>query len=95
MGKRPTKADARPKEAVMHIEEPSAAETFLAAVASRIRERRESLGLSQEGVAKRSGLSLRLIRHIESGRADFNVVTLQAVAKGLGVEPHELANVYE
>lgn len=81
------------KEAVMHIEEPFAAEVFLAAVANRIRERRESLGLSQEGVAKRSGLSLRLIRHIESGRADFSVETLRAVAKALGVEPDELLDV--
>lgn len=78
----------------MHIEEPFAAEVFLAAVANRIRERRESLGLSQEGVAKRSGLSVRLIRHIESGRADFSVETLQAVAKTLGVEPHELVDVF-
>lgn len=74
----------------MHIEEPSAAEVFLAAVVNCIRERRESLGLSQEGVAKRSALSLRLIRHIESGRSDFNVVTLQAVARALGVEAQKI-----
>lgn len=77
----------------MHLEEPSASEIFLASVASRIRERREALGMSQKDVAKRSGLSLRLICHIESGGADFNVVTLRAVAKALKVEDHELVDI--
>ena len=79
----------------MHIEEPSAAEAFLAAVARRIRERREALGLSQASVAKRSGLPLHLIRQIESVKTDFNAVTLKALSKSLVVEPYELVDVLE
>lgn len=51
-----------------------------------VSEKRENLGLSQSGLAKRSGLSLAVIEDIESGKELFLPVTYrQKLAKGLKV----------
>lgn len=51
-----------------------------------VSEKRENLGLSQSGLAKRSGLSLSVIEDIESGKELFLPVTYrQKLAKGLKV----------
>jgi len=51
-----------------------------------VSEKRENLGLSQSGLAKKSGLSLSVIEDIESGKELFLPVTYrQKLAKGLKV----------
>lgn len=51
-----------------------------------VSERRENLGLSQSGLAKKSDLSLTIIEDIEAGKELFLPVTYrQKLAKGLKV----------
>ncbi len=58
----------------------------------RMRERRTALGLSQEAVARKAGLSLNLVNKLENGRVtDPHYSTLSAVAHGLGTTVAELA----
>lgn len=54
-------------------------------VGSRIRERREQLGLSLREIAARSGLSLNAISRIERGDNSPTVASLQLIAGALGV----------
>lgn len=54
-------------------------------VGSRIRQRREELGLSLREVSARSGLSLNAISRIERGDNSPTVATLHLIAGALGV----------
>ncbi|MFI1254226.1 helix-turn-helix domain-containing protein [Streptomyces netropsis] len=53
-------------------------------MADNIRKFRRAAGLSQEGLAHESGLSVGVVRKIEQG-GDARVETLHALARGLGV----------
>ena len=48
-------------------------------------EVRNSLGLSQEQVAKLSGISTSTVNYIENGRISPKFAQIEALAKGLGV----------
>jgi len=57
----------------------------------RLRELRESVGLSQAALADQAGVRQASISALETGkarRADFS--TIERLAKVLGVRPHEL-----
>ena len=51
-----------------------------------IKERRAILGLTQQDLADYSGLSVRIIKSIESGKANPSVMTLSKIADVLGLE---------
>jgi DNA-binding XRE family transcriptional regulator len=55
-------------------------------LAKRLQRLRDARKLSQEELARRSGLSVSTIRQIEQGRApDPRISTVAALARGLGV----------
>lgn len=51
-----------------------------------IKERRALLGLTQQDLADYTGLSLRIIKSIESGKGNPSVGTLTKIADILGLE---------
>jgi len=51
-----------------------------------IKERREMLRLTQEGLAELSGVGLRTIKEFESGKGNPTLLTLQKIADVLGLE---------
>lgn len=53
---------------------------------SIIKERRVLLGLTQQDLADYSGLSLRIIKSIETGKGNPSVGTLTKIADALGLE---------
>lgn len=53
---------------------------------SIIKERRILLGLTQQDLADYSGLSLRIIKSIETGKGNPSVGTLTKIAEVLGLE---------
>src|SRR3954471_435114 len=60
---------------------------------ARIRELRESRGLSQEAFAERAGLKYKHYQAIEAGRkSDIRFSTLEKLAKACGLAPWELLN---
>lgn len=57
-------------------------------VGTRIRERREELGMSQDELAKRAGYAHRAtISKIENGYQDFPIDQIVPIAKALDVTP--------
>ena len=50
-----------------------------------IRERRNLLGLTQQDLADYTGLSLRIIKSIESGKGNPSVGNLDRIAEVLGL----------
>jgi transcriptional regulator with XRE-family HTH domain len=55
-----------------------------------IRSRREARSLTLEGLAARSGITANFIGTLENGRCDPSLMTILALADGLGVEVGEL-----
>lgn len=51
-----------------------------------IKERRVLLGLTQQDLSDYTGLSLRIIKSIEAGKANPSVATLSKIADVLGLE---------
>lgn len=51
-----------------------------------IKERRSLLGLTQQDLADYTGLSLRIIKSIESGKGNPSIGTLNKIADVLGLE---------
>ena len=51
-----------------------------------IKERRAVLGLTQQDSADFSGLSVRIIKSIETGKGNPSIVTLNKIADILGLE---------
>lgn len=51
-----------------------------------IKERRNLLGLTQQELADYTGLSLRIIKSIESGKGNPSIGTLSKIAEVLGLE---------
>jgi len=52
----------------------------------KIQERRESLGLSQRDVSEMSGVSLRTINSMESGKSNPSVDVLCKILESLGLK---------
>jgi transcriptional regulator with XRE-family HTH domain len=55
-----------------------------------VRRIREDIGLTQEQLAERSGLSSIYIGTIENGKRDPSLSTVYSLAKGLGIPTSEL-----
>jgi len=51
-----------------------------------VKERRESLQVTQETLAELSGVGLRTIKQFESGKGNPTVITLQKLGDALGLE---------
>jgi transcriptional regulator with XRE-family HTH domain len=60
----------------MHFEE----------IINAIKERREMLKVTQEGLSELSGVGLRTIKQFESGKGNPTLQTLQKIADLLGLE---------
>jgi transcriptional regulator with XRE-family HTH domain len=60
-----------------------------------IRERREALDISQEGLAALSELNRTYIGEIEREAVSVSVITLQKIADGLNLKLSELIRLYE
>jgi transcriptional regulator with XRE-family HTH domain len=59
-------------------------------VAKNIMDRRKSVGLSQENLAKCAGISRAYLGHIENARHSVSADTLEKVAVALDVDAMEL-----
>lgn len=57
---------------------------------STVRENREAMGLSQEALARRVGVSRQTIVNIEQGRNEPRVLLALALATALGIAINEL-----
>jgi transcriptional regulator with XRE-family HTH domain len=66
-----------------------------AALGLAIREFRLSVGVSQEGLADRSGLHRTYVGGIERGERNVSFGNLLKLANALGVRPSELLARYE
>lgn len=55
-------------------------------LASIIKKRRVGLSLSQQDVSEISGVALRTVNAVESGKASVNLKNLLAIADVLGLE---------
>jgi transcriptional regulator with XRE-family HTH domain len=51
-----------------------------------VKERRDSLQVTQESLAQLSGIGLRTLKQFESGKANPTLQTLQKIADVLGLE---------
>jgi transcriptional regulator with XRE-family HTH domain len=51
-----------------------------------IKERREALQVTQEGLAAISGVGLRTLKQFESGKGNPTLLTLQKISEVLGME---------
>ncbi len=60
---------------------------------TRIRDLREDLGLTMEGLAERSGMDRTELSMIERGRRDPSLRTLSRIATGLGLSLPELVSL--
>ncbi len=60
----------------MHVEE----------LIKTVKERRESLQVTQETLAQLSGVGLRTLKQFESGKGNPTLQTLQKIADVLGLE---------
>lgn len=57
---------------------------------ARVRSLREARDWNRTDLARRSGVTKDTIRSIETGRTRTNIITAEALAKGLGVSLSEL-----
>lgn len=62
-------------------------EDVLRRVAANLRTIRRRRGLTQAALAELADLELRQLQRAESGRMDFGLVTLDILARALGVPP--------
>ncbi|HEX8339284.1 MAG TPA: helix-turn-helix transcriptional regulator [Tepidisphaeraceae bacterium] len=58
--------------------------------ARRLRELRESAGLTQEGLAARCGLNRTHVYFLEQEHRSPKLETIEKLARGLGVQPRDL-----
>ena len=59
-------------------------------LASNLRKKRVALGMSQEELARRSGLHRTYISSIERGQRNVAVENIFVLARSLGCDPREL-----
>ena len=69
-----------------HTEVPDVRKIF----GERIRELRQSKGISQENLAEKAGLDRTYISSIERGKRNISLLNIERLAKSLGVKPHQL-----
>ncbi len=63
---------------------------FVKGFGENVRQRRDSLGISQEDLAFKAKLHRTAITHIECGNRASTLVTVEKLAKALKVQPAEL-----
>lgn len=63
---------------------------ILASVGGRIQKIREEKGITQDQLGEKAGINAKYVSAIERGQKNLTVLTLQKIAKGLGVEIFEL-----
>lgn len=51
-----------------------------------VKERRKLLNITQETLAEMSGIGLRTLKQLESGKGNSTIITLEKVADVLGME---------
>lgn len=56
----------------------------------RLRELRESAGLSQSELSERSGMNVKFLGSIERERGNVTLISVEKLRQGLGVKLHEL-----
>lgn len=59
----------------------------------KLKEKRESAGMSQSDLAQASGVSVRMIQHYEQGAKDINkaaAITVKMLADALGVKMEDI-----
>lgn len=61
----------------------------------RIRELRKKQGLSMEALAVEAGMNDKYLGSVERGQQAASIDTIEKVATGLGVTPHELLLSHE
>jgi transcriptional regulator with XRE-family HTH domain len=59
-------------------------------MAARLKTLRERRGMTQEQLAKKSGVGRSHLARLETGRQDPTLSTLEKLAKALGVKPGRL-----
>ena len=59
-------------------------------VGRRLREQRESLGLSQEAMAERLGYHRTFLGSVERGERNLTLASVEQLASSLGVAPLDL-----
>ncbi len=70
-------------------------EILLEAFAKTLRKKRNALGLSQEELAHRAGVSMRYISLLESRQHQPSLSTLRGLCGGLGVSRKEFVSDLE
>lgn len=56
----------------------------------RVRDRRTALGISQEELARRSGLHWTFVGQVERGQRNLSLHNILKLAKGLDIDPADL-----
>ena len=64
--------------------------TQLAEVAERIRTMRDIMGLSEEEMAQRTGVTVEEYRRCENGESDFSFTFIYKCAERFGIDPTDL-----
>ena len=77
-------------EAQTPVTEKTDLKAQLAEVAERIRTMREIIGLSEEEMAQRTGVTLEEYRSFESGEHDFSFTFIFKCAERFGIDPTDL-----
>lgn len=60
---------------------------------SKLKEMREASGMTQKGLAEKSGVSLRMVQYYEQGYKDINraaAETVAAIAGAVGCQPTDI-----
>ncbi|MBQ0019732.1 MAG: helix-turn-helix transcriptional regulator [Bacteroidales bacterium] len=55
-------------------------------VAEILKERRQTLGLSQVDLAEMAGVGIATVKNIECGKANPSIRTIESIAEVLGLE---------
>ncbi|AMR32373.1 DNA-binding protein [Mucilaginibacter sp. PAMC 26640] len=67
-------------------------QVFIEKVTKRIEEIRTEKGIVQEDIVDRTGFTLKQVWIMLSGKSNFAISNLEAIASALGVHPRELLN---
>ena len=69
-----------------------AAEAYLRAVGSRVRQERQRLAMSRRALAETSGVSERYLAELERGAGNASLLVLRKVAQALSLRVEDLAS---
>jgi len=85
LSNRPPKPARRPAKLVRAENTP-----LLREIGYLVRNERAKRGMTRKMLARQTGMSERYLAHIELGEGNPSVLTLDAIARGLGLDPVEL-----